>query len=246
MSKATLIVDDCINIEDYITRKSGDVILTDPPYGTGQVHALGCYSYDDVLNGKGYIEYMTDRLAQIKTCMHNSALLVVHLDINNCYEIASVIQRKLGLYLNGDFVWAYRRWSSKKNSLQSNHDLISVFSSDQSLRMGRRILPVSIVAPSSCERVGYPTQKPMKLISRVLTELTTVCDVRRVIDPFCGSGSTLLAAARLGMDTIGMDRAVDAIDVCEERLRLEGFQPVRVMQNRLIESEKNHSARRIA
>ncbi len=72
------------------------------------------------------------------------------------------------------------------------------------------------IAPSAKERIGYPTQKPLQLLEEIIASSTNLGDM--VLDPFCGSGTTLLAAKRLGRDWIGIDKSPEAIDVCEVRL----------------------------
>lgn len=78
-----------------------------------------------------------------------------------------------------------------------------------------------IVAPVARERTGYPTQKPERLLERLLLALTDPGDL--VIDPYCGSGTTCAVAARLGRSAIGIDRNPEATAVARKRLdRLTG------------------------
>jgi site-specific DNA-methyltransferase (adenine-specific) len=69
------------------------------------------------------------------------------------------------------------------------------------------------------ERLGYPTQKPVKLLNRILRAATDKDDV--VLDPFCGCGTTIAAAEELGRRWIGIDVAFHAIKVIEERIRAQ-------------------------
>ncbi|TIT41350.1 MAG: modification methylase EcaI, partial [Mesorhizobium sp.] len=69
----------------------------------------------------------------------------------------------------------------------------------------------------AAERLGYPTQKPLPLLERIIRLSTNPGDV--VLDPFCGCGTAIEAAQRLGRKWIGIDVTVLAIDVVERRLR---------------------------
>jgi site-specific DNA-methyltransferase (adenine-specific) len=66
------------------------------------------------------------------------------------------------------------------------------------------------------ERLGYPTQKPMALLERIILASSDPGDL--VLDPFCGCGTTVEAAERLGRKWIGIDIAIRAVDVIKDRL----------------------------
>ncbi len=66
------------------------------------------------------------------------------------------------------------------------------------------------------ERLGYPTQKPLKLMERVIALATDEGDL--VLDPFCGCGTTVDAAQKMGRRWIGIDITYIAIDLIEKRL----------------------------
>ena len=69
----------------------------------------------------------------------------------------------------------------------------------------------------STERVGYPTQKPLALLRRIIEASSNPGDV--VLDPFCGCGTTVHAAQELGRQWAGVDICVTACQVIEKRLR---------------------------
>jgi DNA modification methylase len=66
------------------------------------------------------------------------------------------------------------------------------------------------------ERIGYPTQKPEKLLERIIEMASNEGDV--VLDPFVGGGTTVAVADRLKRQWIGMDQSVQAVKVTEMRL----------------------------
>lgn len=69
----------------------------------------------------------------------------------------------------------------------------------------------------SQERLGYPTQKPVALLERIISASSNPGDV--VLDPFCGCGTTIHAAQKLGRQWIGIDVTHLAIGLIEKRLR---------------------------
>jgi adenine specific DNA methylase Mod len=67
------------------------------------------------------------------------------------------------------------------------------------------------------ERLGYPTQKPLALLERIISASSNEGDV--VLDPFCGCGTAVHAAQKLGRQWIGIDVTHLAISLIEKRLK---------------------------
>lgn len=75
---------------------------------------------------------------------------------------------------------------------------------------------IPFLNPKAKERTGYPTQKPVLLLERIIQLSTNEGDV--VLDPFCGSGTALVAAALLNRRAIGLDISHDAVELAKQRL----------------------------
>ncbi|MEW5986750.1 MAG: DNA methyltransferase [Chloroflexota bacterium] len=71
--------------------------------------------------------------------------------------------------------------------------------------------------PKAKERTGYPTQKPVLLLERIISLATNEGDL--VLDPFCGSGTTLVAATLMNRNAIGIDSSGDAVAIARQRLQ---------------------------
>ena len=69
------------------------------------------------------------------------------------------------------------------------------------------------------ESMGYPTQKPVALLDRIVKASSNKGDV--VFDPFCGCATTLVAADRLQRDWIGIDLSAKAAELVVERIRVD-------------------------
>ena len=74
---------------------------------------------------------------------------------------------------------------------------------------------------TSKERIGYPTQKPLRLYERIIKAASKPGDV--VLDPFCGSGTTLIAAEKLGRQWVGIDIHTEVENTVKSRLKHEGM-----------------------
>ena len=75
---------------------------------------------------------------------------------------------------------------------------------------------IKILNATDKERIGYPTQKPEKLLERIIQASSNEGDV--VFDPFCGGGTTVVVADKLNRKWIGIDQSVQAVKVSEMRL----------------------------
>lgn len=75
----------------------------------------------------------------------------------------------------------------------------------------------SALNAQSKERVGYPTQKPIALLERIIKASSNEGDT--VLDPFLGSGTTAVACKRLQRKFIGIDANSKAIEITEQRLQ---------------------------
>lgn len=73
------------------------------------------------------------------------------------------------------------------------------------------------IGGTSPERLGYPTQKPLALLERIIAASSNEGDV--VLDPFCGCGTAVHAAQKLGRQWIGIDVTHLAISLIEKRMR---------------------------
>ena len=87
---------------------------------------------------------------------------------------------------------------------------------------------IPFLNPKAKERTGYPTQKPLLLLERIITLTTNEGD--RVLDPFCGSGTTLVAAQSLRRPAIGIDVSEDAVALTKRRLNASVRSSSRLLQ----------------
>lgn len=76
---------------------------------------------------------------------------------------------------------------------------------------------IPFLNPKARERTGYPTQKPLLLLEQII-EIASHPGAM-VLDPFCGSGTTLVAAKLLGRNSVGIDVSSEAIEITKARLK---------------------------
>jgi site-specific DNA-methyltransferase (adenine-specific) len=151
------------------------------------------------------------------------------------------------LFVN-EIIWSYRTGGAGGRRLARKHDTILFYArssrykfhpmrerSDLAHRYGfsnadvridargpyrlalmRDVWEIPALRGNSPERVAFPTQKPLALLHRILALATDPGDL--VVDPFCGSGTTVVAAASMNRRAIGGDIAPAALDLTRRRL----------------------------
>jgi DNA modification methylase len=81
--------------------------------------------------------------------------------------------------------------------------------------------------PSSKERFGYPTQKPERLLEPIIKASSNLMDI--VLDPFCGCGTTIAVAHKLGRRWIGIDVSPTACKLMAKRMRSIGAKEIKII-----------------
>jgi len=156
------------------------------------------------------------------------------------YVIQDMID--IGYLMRGEIIWnkassaspstAWGTWQSAANPvLRDTHEYILVFSKesfsrkksdgktstisrDEFLEFTRSVWTFPA---ESARRIGHPAPFPIELPYRLIQLFTFEGDV--VLDPFCGSGTTCLAAIKTGRRYIGYDNQVDYVKLAEERIK---------------------------
>lgn len=83
------------------------------------------------------------------------------------------------------------------------------------------VWPISVINSQANERTGYPTQKPLKLLTRIVEASSNPGDI--ILDPFCGCATTCVAAESLPYprEWVGIDVSAKAIELVKMRLKKE-------------------------
>jgi site-specific DNA-methyltransferase (adenine-specific) len=119
--------------------------------------------------------------------------------------------------LRGDVTKAM---TSKYCHHDENGDYMMSYGKQYYLKGGKPIDDVwdlpNLSATDKKERVGYPTQKPLELLKRIINASSNEGDT--VLDPFCGCGTAIVAAATSNRNWIGIDISKDAHDVSKGRI----------------------------
>ncbi|MCG3122230.1 MAG: Modification methylase RsrI [Phycisphaerales bacterium] len=203
---------------------------------------LGSRSFDDLFDD--YLAFLEPRLVEAHRLLTRTGSFFLHLDFREVHYAKVLLDQIFGrgCFIN-EIIWAYdygaratRRWSPK-------HDTILWYARDPERytfryedidripymapklvgpeKAARGKTPTdtwwnTIVSPTGKEKTGYPTQKPLAILERIIRVHTNPGE--RVLDFFAGSGTTGEAAVRLGRSAVLIDENPQAAEVMAKRL----------------------------
>jgi len=247
-----IIVGDCIEELSRLPEGSVDLAFADPPYNlqlagelyrpnNSRVDAVDD-DWDKFSSFAAYDAFTRDWLAACRRVLKPNGSLWVIGSYHNIFRVGTILQ-DLGFWVLNDVIWRKtnpmpnfrgRRftnahetmiWASTgpKARYTFNYESMKALNEDLQMRSDW-LLPIC----SGSERLKqdgrktHPTQKPEALLQRVILASSHVGDV--VLDPFMGSGTTAVAAKRLGRNFVGIEREETYAEAARERLK--GLKPL--------------------
>ncbi|MBI3159309.1 MAG: site-specific DNA-methyltransferase [Chloroflexi bacterium] len=203
---------------------------------------LGKQAFPDAYGD--YLSFLEPRLIQARRVLSQRGSLYLHLDYREVHACKLLMDEIFGKqnFLN-EIIWAYDYGGRSKKKWPAKHDNILlyvkdvenyVFNYDEIERIpymapnlvgeekaARGKTPTdtwwhTIVSPTGKEKTGYPTQKPLGILRRVIQ--ASSLPNSWVLDFFAGSGTTGVAALELGRNAFLVDSNPQAIDVIRTRL----------------------------
>jgi len=198
-------------------------------------------SYDDEF--KDYWSFLEPRLEEAWRILNETGTLYLHLDYRESHYAKVLLDALFGreCFLN-EIIWAYDYGGKAKSRWPSKHDTILVYVKNPDKyyfnnetvdrepymapglvtpeKVAKGKLPTdvwwhTIVSPTGKEKTGYPTQKPLGILRRIIQASSKEGDT--VLDFFAGSGTTGHAASLLNRNFILIDQNPEAIQVMKER-----------------------------
>jgi DNA modification methylase len=217
--------------------KNADLVFTDPPYNVpinGHVCGLGRMHHREFAMASGemseleFIQFLTTTLRLAVTASRDGALHFVCMDWRHLFELFSASRNLYGAALNL-CVWNKNN-GGMGSFYRSKHELVAVFKVGtaphiNNVELGRHGRNRSNVwdypgvntfkAGRLDELASHPTVKPVALVADVLKDASRRADV--VLDPFAGSGTTIIAAEKTGRVARALEIDPSYADVIVQR-----------------------------
>ena len=204
-------------------------------------------SFEDTFDD--FIGFIKPRMLEAYRVLKQDGSLFFHLDYREIHYCKVMLDGIFGRksFIN-ELIWSYDYGGKSKSRWSAKHDNILWYAKDPEnycfnyasidripymapdlvgpIKAALGKIPtdawfITIVPTNSKEKTGYPTQKPMKLLNRIMRVHSDPGDI--VLDFFAGSGTTGMSAGSLGRDFIMVDQSPDAINIM--KLRLQSFNP---------------------
>lgn len=214
-----------------------DLLYSDPPFNTGLVQTDRAGSFADRWKTiDHYIAWLEERLRASLPALKRSGVVILHLDWRTSHHARLLLDRVLGpeCFVN-HLIWSYGLGGSSNRRFARKHDDLLVYGVDPELyyfdpplvpatsarlkgklKKATDVLDIPSLNNMAAERTGYPTQKPLQLLTLLVKAFCPPGGT--VLDPCCGSGTTLVAAATLGRGFVGGDVSRDAVVLARHRL----------------------------
>lgn len=213
-------------------------------YGGNQyiTQLIGSKAYKDRF--EDYYSFLAPRLEEAKRILTPNGSIYFHIDYREVHYCKVLLLDKIfgrDSFIN-EIIWAYDYGGRSKKKWPAKHDNILfyvkdsknyVFNQDEvdkipymapglvsAEKAKRGKVPTdtwwhTIVSPNGKEKTGYPTQKPLGILKRIIQASSNPGDT--VLDFFAGSGTTGYAAYELNREFILMDNNLESIEVMKKR-----------------------------
>lgn len=207
-------------------------------------------AYRDDMPLEEYLDFLYVRLVEMHRLLAPTGSLYLHLDFHSVHYARLMLDEIFGAerFLN-EVIWAYDyggrardRWPRKHDNIlwygktdrwTFNRDAVdripymapSLVGAEKAAlgKLPTDVWWMTIVPTNSRERTGYPTQKPVSLLRRIVLASSNPGDL--VADFFAGSGTTGVAAAQLGRRYLLVDSNPEAIAIAQRRVNEASMNP---------------------
>ena len=219
--KQTIYLGDCLEVMRGFEDKSFDLVLTDPPYGIDIASIAKGGEGGKRAKKRNKIGCYDDKPENIKILIEN--FIPEARRVSKCVIVCAGI-KTLTYYPQPDWImaWVYDNKNLFSPYGFNNWTPILCYGKDpfQQKRKGNAplaVLPDVIYDNKPAQKNGHPTPKPLSFMIKLVERLST-SDSDTILDPFMGSGTTLLAAKMLGRKATGIEISGNYCKIAEERI----------------------------
>lgn len=209
----TIYNEDCLEGIKNIQSSSVDAIITDPPYFVGMTHNGQKGDYNDLLIMKPFFSILFQEFSRVLKPTGRLYLFCDWRTYGFYYQL--MIQ-----YVPVRNMLVWNKKSGPGAVYSFTHELIIFGHKESAVTKGCNVLEIPAFCSGAKKTNGekvHPTQKPIELIEKLITDSTNEGDL--ILDCFIGSCTTAVAAKRTGRNFIGFEIQEKYVDISNKRLR---------------------------
>lgn len=238
-----LIYDDTFNALKQFENKTFDMIFADPPYflsnggitcSGGKMVSVNKGLWDTALSVKEKHEFNKKWIKECYRTLKDTGTIWISGTLHNIYSIGMALEEE-GFKIINNITWQKTNpppnlacktfthstetilWAKKdlkKNKYTFNYELMKEINGDKQMK---DVWTTSLTKPSEKKQGKHPTQKPLEILERIILASTKENDL--VLDPFCGSSTTGVAATKLNRRYVGIDNEKEYLELSIRRYK---------------------------
>lgn len=242
-SSFKLIENDSFTTLKEFTEKSFDMIFADPPYflsndgitcHSGKMVSVNKGDWDKNLSVKDKHEYNRNWIHECYRILKDEGTIWISGTLHNIYSIGMALEEE-GFKIINNITWQKTNpppnlacktfthstetilWARKdlpKVKYRFNYDLMKKLNNNKQMK---DVWATSLTKTSEKKQGKHPTQKPLEILERIILAATNENDL--ILDPFCGSSTTGIAANKLNRRYIGIDNSKEYLDLSIRRYK---------------------------
>ncbi len=236
-----LINDDTFNALKNFEEKTFDMIFADPPYflsndgitcSGGKMVSVNKGKWDTALSIKEKHEFNKNWIKECYRVLKDNGTIWISGTLHNIYSIGMALEEE-GFKIINNITWQKTNpppnlackafthstetilWAKKdlkKNKYTFNYNLMKELNDNKQMK---DVWTTSLTKPFEKKQGKHPTQKPLEILDRIILASTKENDL--ILDPFCGSSTTGIAAVKLNRRYIGIDNEKEYLDLSIRR-----------------------------
>lgn len=241
--KFKLIKDDTFKALKKFQEKSFDMIFADPPYflsnngitcNSGKMVSVNKGEWDKSLDVESKHSFNRKWINECYRVLKDDGTIWISGTLHNIYSIGMALEEEEFKIINNitwqktnpppnlackafthsteTIIWA--RKNLKKSKYTFNYNLMKELNDNKQMK---DVWTTSLTKPSEKKQGKHPTQKPLELLERIILASTNESDI--ILDPFCGSSTTGIAATKLNRKFIGIDNEKEYLDLSIRRFQ---------------------------
>ena len=237
----SLINSDTIKTLKQFDEKSFDMIFADPPYflsnngitcSGGKMVSVNKGKWDESVDVNTKHEFNKKWIHECYRVLKDEGTIWISGTLHNIYSIGMALEQE-GFKIINNITWQKTNpppnlacktfthstetilWAKKdlpKSKYKFNYDLMKKLNGNKQMK---DVWTTSLTKPSEKKQGKHPTQKPLELLERIILASTNENDI--ILDPFCGSSTTGIAATKLNRQYVGIDKEKEYLDLSIRR-----------------------------